>query len=246
MIIQLPSIWKSVKESRTQKKKDVKSADPVELKKSKNDPVSIFIAEQNLADIQQLCQSNLVARLCKAISLLENQRDDALELEAKFSLLQADFDNQVATIRGLEEDTAQAKIFFADSVSKLRLSKQVPSDFSDQSYASVTRGIPTSSVLVAKCVDGAVQSEPLSVQAVEEMLDTPNSGLIPSHVRLKKKVVRHSWQRGSCGESCRYPKQQRVSDPLRTSRQSKRDLSSSGAFCQCLQSWQPQEGVEAS
>lgn len=38
---------------------------------------------------------------------------------------------------------------------------------------------------MAKCVEGNASSEPLNVKAVEELLDTRNSGLIPSHVRFK-------------------------------------------------------------
>lgn len=117
----------ATKEPRQNKrKKDVKSADPVESKKSKSDPVSTFIADQNLADIQQLSQSELVSRLCIAVSLLENQRDDALELEAKTTRLQDDLDEQVGVIRGLEEDATRSKIFFANSVLKLQHSNNVP------------------------------------------------------------------------------------------------------------------------
>ena len=47
----------------------------------------------------------------------------------------------------------------------------------------MARGNSSETVWVAKCADASAPS--LNVQAVEEMLDTPNSGLIPSHVHFK-------------------------------------------------------------
>lgn len=174
------------KEQKSNKrKKDVQPADATGTKKSKNDPVSTFLAGQNAADIQQLSQAELVERLISAISLLENQRDDVLELEAKFSRLQDDIDEQASQIRSLEEEAVQSKIFFADTVLKLQCHKTSVPSLAGQSYASVARGNITSSVLVAKCIDSTSSPEPLNVQAVEELLDTPNSGVIPSHVRFK-------------------------------------------------------------
>lgn len=52
----------------------------------------------------------------------------------------------------------------------------------------MVRGTVFSSVLVAKCVDGAL-SDNIDLLAVEKCLDTPNSGLIPSHVRYKNNKV---------------------------------------------------------
>jgi hypothetical protein len=51
------------------------------------------------------------------------------------------------------------------------------------SYASVARGNLSGSVFMAKCADDS--APPLNVQAVEDLLDTINSGLIPTHVRYK-------------------------------------------------------------
>jgi hypothetical protein len=47
----------------------------------------------------------------------------------------------------------------------------------------MARGNSSETVWVAKCAYASAPS--LNVQAVEELLDTPNSGLIPSHVHFK-------------------------------------------------------------
>jgi hypothetical protein len=163
------------------------------MKKSKYDPISTFIAELPAATILSLSKSELVSRLSAALSLLENNLVDISDLESKVSQLSDYLDDQDNQIRRLNDEAVQMKVAFADSVFRLQRSSS-PLDrstlpVSGPSYASDARGKNTNSVLVAKCVNGSAPAEPLSVLTVEEMLDTPNSGLIPSHVRYKNNKV---------------------------------------------------------
>ena len=83
------------------------------------------------------------------------------------------------------------KVAFADSFLSLQrasstchaVSSPSSTSSSGPSYASVAHGNSSGSVLVAKCADAS--SLPLNVQDIEQLLDTPNSGLIPSHVHFK-------------------------------------------------------------
>ncbi|EFX62974.1 hypothetical protein DAPPUDRAFT_119650 [Daphnia pulex] len=178
------------------RKKDTESpekADQNGVKKSKYDPISTFIAELPAATILSLSKTELVSRLTAALSLLENNLVDISHLESKVSQLSDDLDDQDNQIRRLNDEAVQMKVAFADSVFCLQRSSS-PLDrstlsVSGPSYASVARGNHTNSVLVAKCVNGSAPAEPLSVLTVEELLDTPNSGLIPSHVRYKNNKV---------------------------------------------------------
>jgi hypothetical protein len=163
------------------------------MKKSKYDPISTFIAELPAATILSLSKTELISRLTAALSLLENNLVDISHLESKVSQLSDDLDDQDNQIRRLNDEAVQMKVAFADSVFCLQRSSS-PLDrstlpVSGPSYASVARGNHTNSVLVAKCVNGSAPAEPLSVLAVEKLLDTPNSGLIPSHVRYKNNKV---------------------------------------------------------
>jgi len=116
-------------------------------------------------------------------------------LESSVPRLSDVLDNQADQIKSLEEKAVQMKVSFADHV--LSLQQARPSGFagpsfsgqsvSGTSYASVTRSNLFVSVLMAKCAD--VSAAPLNVQAVDELLDTKNSGLIPSHVRYKNNKV---------------------------------------------------------
>ena len=88
-----PTNLSSASVSKTSKpakrKKDTESphkVDPNGVKKSKNDPVSTFIAELPLANINSLSKTELDSRLCAALSLLENQLVDISDLESKVSL----------------------------------------------------------------------------------------------------------------------------------------------------------------
>lgn len=46
------------------------------------------------------------------MTILENQGDEALELEAKITRLQDDLNEQIGVIRGFEEGATQSKNFF--------------------------------------------------------------------------------------------------------------------------------------
>jgi hypothetical protein len=89
----------------------------------------------------------------------------------------------------LEEEIVKNKVFFANSILKMNQSAvSSPTCVSGQTYASVTRSSLPGAVPVAKCVDGG-SSAVLDVHSVKKLLDTPNSGLIPSHVRYKNHRV---------------------------------------------------------
>lgn len=191
------------------RKKDSHSPDKpdaIDTKKSKADSATTFIAELPLATINSLSKTELVSRLSFALNLLENQIVDICELElmvtrlgddhvsdleSQVSCLKTDLESKVEEISVLKNEAVQMKVAFADGLLSLQRASPTGlagSSFSGTSshgpsYASVARGNSSGSVLVAKCADAS--APPLNVQAVEELLDTPNSGLIPSHVRFK-------------------------------------------------------------
>ena len=98
-------------------------------------------------------------------------------------------------INCLKDEAVTMKVSFDDHV--LSLKQTCPSglaglSFSGQSisrssYASVPRNNLSGSVLVAKCADAS--APPSNVQAVEKLLDNPNSSLIPYNVRLKNNKI---------------------------------------------------------
>lgn len=197
------------------RKKGISSPDKVDandMKKSKADSDSVFtfISEHPLAVIDSLSKPDLISRFCNALTLLENQLSDISDLEFKISRLNdshvSDLESKVASlsdeledkkdqIKCLKDEAVQMKVSFADHVLSLKqtcssgLAGLPPSgpSVSGLSYASVARNNLSGSVLVAKCAD--TSAPPLNVQAVEKLLDTPNSGLIPSHVRFKNNRV---------------------------------------------------------
>ncbi|XP_045023743.1 LOW QUALITY PROTEIN: uncharacterized protein LOC123468139 [Daphnia magna] len=117
--------------------------------------------------------------------------DHVSDLESQVSCLKTDLESKVEEISVLKNEAVQMKVAFADGLLSLQRASPTGlagSSFSGTSshgpsYASVARRNSSGSVLVAKCADAS--APPLNVQAVEELLDTPNSGLIPSHVRFK-------------------------------------------------------------
>ena len=86
-------------------------------------------------------------------------------------------------IKCLKDEDVKMKVSFAGHV--LSLKQACPSGFAGSSFSSPSVSGPScasepvasnnlsGSVLVAKCADA------LNVPAVEKLLDTPNSGLIP-------------------------------------------------------------------
>ena len=111
-------------------------------------------------------------------------------LEDKVSQLATSLEERNARIYDLEEEIVNNKVSFANSILKLNQSVvSSPPVVSGQTYASVARSSVPSAVLVAKCVDGGSSTAVLDVHSVEKLLDTPNSGLIPSHVQYKNNRV---------------------------------------------------------
>ena len=111
-------------------------------------------------------------------------------LEDKVSQLATSLEERNARIYDLEEEIVNNKVSFANSILKLNQSVvSSPPVVSGQTYASVARSSLPSAVLVAKCVDGGSSTAVLDVHSVEKLLDTPNSGLIPSHVQYKNNRV---------------------------------------------------------
>jgi hypothetical protein len=90
-------------------------------------------------------------------------------------------------IKCLKVEAVQMKVSFADTVLSLKSSESSPSPslLSGPTYASVTRSASCKSTLVAKCIDDQASGAKLDLLEVEKLLDTSNSGLIPSHVRFK-------------------------------------------------------------
>lgn len=132
----------------------------------------------------------VISELELAISRLSD--DNVSVLESKVASLSSDLEIQEDQVKCLKDEAVQMKVTFANCVLKLQQARPPPPGkasppFSGPSYASVARNNPSSSILVGKCTDVSVP--PLNAQAVEEFLDTPNSGLIPSHVRFKNKKI---------------------------------------------------------
>ncbi len=129
-----------------------------------------------------MSQFVLINDLESKISRISDDR--VSDLESKVSRLSDDLDNHADKIYS-EEKVVQMKVSFADRVLSLQQARlscfAVPSfsgpSASGPSYASVARSNLSGSVLVAKCADVSVPL--LNVQAVEELLDNKNSGLIP-------------------------------------------------------------------
>lgn len=178
--------------ARNKRKKDEQYHNRSDLngqKKVRNGTVSVFLSGLDLASINALGNEKLISRLCKAISLLEDQSDRMSELESMVSRLEDSLDDQAKQVARLGNEATQMKISFADTVLNLQRPPANPSSGPPgTSYASVVRGTVSSSVSVATSVDG-VSSESLDLLAVEKLLDTPNSGLIPLHVRYKNNKV---------------------------------------------------------
>ena len=153
------------------RKKGISSPDKVDangMKKSKADSDSVltFISEHPLAVIDSLSKPGLISRFCNALTLLENQLSDISDLEFKISRLNnsyvSDIESKVVSLSDeLENKKDQIKCLKDEAV-------QMKVPFADHADTS---------------------APPLNVQAVEKLLDTPNSGLISSHVRLKKNRV---------------------------------------------------------
>jgi hypothetical protein len=195
--------------NRKKRKNDSRSpgvSDASNVKKAKADSVRAFLADLSIDTINSLNKADLISRLKSSVDLLETQllliselestvsrfdEDHVSDLESKILRLSDDLENRDDQIKTLEENAVQIKVCFADHV--LSLQQARPPGFAGPSfsgpsapgpsYASVARGNLSGSVLVAKCA--GVSAPPLNVQAVEDLLDTKNSGLIPSHVRYK-------------------------------------------------------------
>ena len=100
-------------------------------------------------------------------------------LEQSVHQVSVTLDEKERQVASLEADIVNIKISFAESVLKLKTTDQ-PNQFSAPTYA--TRGAPTNSTLVARCLKG---QDSVDLLEIEKLLDTPSSGLIPSHVRFK-------------------------------------------------------------
>ena len=162
---------------------------PALSKKGKTD-LQLFLEENSDCAIQDLTKEELATRLFTAVGFLSDFPTSSVEsLEDKVQTLSASLEISETRIFDLEEEIVKIKVSFADSILKLNLSASPPPPpSSGPSSASVARGQPTNSVLVANCVPGATLNV-LDIHAVEKLLDTPNSGLIPSHVRYKNNKV---------------------------------------------------------
>jgi hypothetical protein len=111
-------------------------------------------------------------------------------LEDKVSQLATALEEKNALICDLKEGIVNNKVCFANSILKLNQSAfSSHTSVSGQTYASVARSSLPRAVLVAKCVDGCSSTAVLDVHSVEKLLDTPNTGLIPLHVRYKNNRV---------------------------------------------------------
>jgi hypothetical protein len=195
--------------NRKKRKNDSRSpgvSDASNVKKAEADSVRAFLADLSVDTINSLNKADLISRLCSAVDLLATQLLLISELESKVSrldeyhvsdleskilLLNDDLGNRDDQIKTLEENAVQIKVCFAEHV--LSLQQARPPGFAGPSfsgpsapgpsYASVACGNLSGSVLGAKCADDS--APPLNVQAVEDLLDTKNSGLIPTNVRYK-------------------------------------------------------------
>ncbi|EFX67342.1 hypothetical protein DAPPUDRAFT_261693 [Daphnia pulex] len=154
-------------------------------KKGKTD-FDRFLDENTASTIPALSKDELVSRLLTAVGFLHsfsNVSPTVASLEDKVLKLSTSLEEKNDLICDLEEEIVNNKVSFANSILKLNQSAvSSPTCASGQTYASVARSSLPGAVLVAKCVDGG-SSAVLDVQSVEKLLDTPNSGLIPSHVR---------------------------------------------------------------
>ena len=170
--------------------------------KADSDSVLTFISEHPLAIIDLLSEPDLISRLCNALILLENQLSVNSNLESKISRLDdsyvSDIESKVVSlsdeledkkyqIKCLKDEDVKMKVSFAGHV--LSLKQACPSGFAGSPFSILSVSCPScasepvasntlsGSVLVAKCADASAL--PLNVPAVEKLLDTPNSSLIP-------------------------------------------------------------------
>ncbi|KAK4021709.1 hypothetical protein OUZ56_003618 [Daphnia magna] len=182
------SAWLACFASKGDKrKKDVQSpntTDSTGQKRGRSDPSTLFLEETYTTTILDWPKDVLIAKLSLCMSHLLNQCNLVSDLESSNSILRCQLNDHVLQVGKLEADIVNIKLAFADSV--LGASRFCnPSVSPNPSYAMVARGPATSSVLVTKCVAGSEPPVPVDLMAVEKMLDTLNTGLIPSHVRVK-------------------------------------------------------------
>lgn len=160
-------------------------------KKGKTD-FGRFLDENTASTIPALSKDELVSRLLTAVGFLHyfsNVSQTVATLDDKVLKLTTSLDEKNDLICDLGEEIVNNKVSFANSILKLnQYPVSSPTCVSGQTYASVARSSLPGAVLVAKCVDGG-SSAVLDVHSVEKLLDTPNSGLIPSHVRYKNHRV---------------------------------------------------------
>ncbi len=135
-------------------------------KMTTSDSVLTLLSDLSLDTINALGNEELISQLCTAISLMEEQHDLVSELEDKVSCLENSLYDKTKLVECLENEATQMKISFAEALLCLQRPAAIPfSGPSGTSYASVVRGPVSSSVLVAKCVDGA-PSDNLDLLAV--------------------------------------------------------------------------------
>lgn len=181
------SLFPSPASKGDKRKKDVQSpntTDSTGQKRGRSDPSTLFLEETDTTTILDWPKDVLIAKLSLCMSHLLTQCNLVSDLESSNSILRCQLNDHVLQVGKLEADIVNIKLAFADSV--LGASRFCnPSVSPNPSYAMVARGPATSSVLVAKCVAGSEPPVPVDLMAVKKMLDTLNTGLIPSHVRVK-------------------------------------------------------------
>lgn len=170
----------------TSKRSLVSSSNP---KKGRPD-LELFLRENSMQSINELSRDDLVSHLCTAVSFLHDQWNfltpHVVEaLEDSVENLTASLETKDRRIEQLEAEIVSIKVFFADAVLSLKSVESPYSLFSGPTYASVTRVASNKSTLVAKCIDDQASGDKLDLLEVEKLLDTSNSGLIPSQVRFK-------------------------------------------------------------
>jgi phosphotransferase system IIB component len=163
-------------------------------KKGKNarQAANAFLADQSNLNLEALGKPELITKLNSCITLLREQCEISDATEEEYdnseSVLIEEIDqltaelSQTKTERDcnlgkLQAEITSLKVTVADRALEAFLSAQTK-----PSYADVARE-GTASVVVADYADGRKPNQPLSVSALETLLNSETTGLIPHRVR---------------------------------------------------------------
>jgi phosphotransferase system IIB component len=163
-------------------------------KKGKNarQAANAFLADQSNLNLEALGKPELITKLNSCITLLREQCEISDATEEEYdnseSVLIEEIDqltaelSQTKTERDcnlgkLQAEITSLKVTVADRALEAFLSAQTK-----PSYAEVARE-GTASVVVADYADGRKPNQPLSVSALETLLNSETTGLIPHRVR---------------------------------------------------------------